>query len=887
MEISVSNNNKLSTSNQLSGLLAGGFDLPRFGLRFALSLMFCCSILGFGAHQARAVGVYVSPPVTAVAGNDTVKPAKDGCKNAITQGCYFSIDTSNFKPYRLPGQQEDPQGDPCKPTDSNAKNYDPGDTFFLAYANPTAQPIQTSDWWTSLGLQKQGWIIARGKQLFSCLPATATLANSLNFYSEPFQFHFVDFNPSFSDFKGITAAAEHGLAIWNSNTATVINNASTLVNGQTKYNSSFDTVTWGPVSPSDQAVVTVGLDGVHPLREDEFPDSYPPVGQPPTNIRVQQYSDWGVVASYTDKSAANQLNITMANGSPFVWLERTKGTAPFDAWVGGLPTQNKAEKNPPTFGSYNEEMNSGTLLVVSVNTYYGVPGTTAPSTALYAIYADKGTWTPIISSTENPFPTMQLYQNKLAGSVVVVAIPHNVNAGGFATAWNTIKPFTCRKTVGTQLNYPPNKVSTVVNSVTIPLGYDQAKSTVTGELQLTTQPIASFPGCTAGPPLQMIFPHHRRVLLAAQKTNIDQGLVWNTLLGPAFGYANNSMVMQMPVKGLAPLLTGFAIDSPSITNPTNSNQTAAEDIYDTLKTWFYRQEPVSPGEICDMNGCRLQPINLGSFATNADTYSPPGANSYINATTTPRELIAVADQLAQSTNPKLDAIDPELGKTKKQVAAEIRDALLQSLKEMIGAWFDIYSSQLFQYNTKFNSIYGYPAGFGAVSSFNDHHFHYGYFLRSFATIARYDKAWIAPYQKGYLNALISDVASFDRTSKLFPVLREFNPFYGHSWANGSAYNGNDQESTSEAINFEVGMIELGDLLGNANLRNLGVYLYEQEILSTEQYFFNQDAKLNDVPSNPGDACPTGAPLLRGRFHAAGLLQRQLAAEFCDLQAHCR
>src|SRR5260370_33812440 len=120
------------------------------------------------------------------------------------------------------------------------------------------------------------------------------------------------------------------------------------------------------------------------------------------------------------------------------------------------------------------------------------------------MYAEKGLWTPIISNAQSAFPTMQLCQNKLAGAVVVVAIPHNVNAGNSATAWNTIKPFACRKTVGTQLNYPPNKASTIVNGATIALGYAQADATVTGELQVTTQPIASFPGCTAGPPLQLI-----------------------------------------------------------------------------------------------------------------------------------------------------------------------------------------------------------------------------------------------------------------------------------------------------------------------------------------------------------------------------------------------
>ena len=40
--------------------------------------------------------------------------------------------------------------------------------------------------------------------------------------------------------------------------------------------------------------------------------------------------------------------------------------------------------------------------------------------------------------------------------------------------------------------------------------------------------------------------------------------------------------------------------------------------------------------------------------------------------------------------------------------------------------------------------------------------------------------------------------------------------------------------------------------------DLGEYLYEQEMQSVEQYWFNQDASLTDVPSDPEAPCPTGA-----------------------------
>lgn len=180
----------------------------------------------------------------------------------------------------------------------------------------------------------------------------------------------------------------------------------------------------------------------------------------------------------------------------------------------------------------------------------------------------------------------------------------------------------------------------------------------------------------------------------------------------------------------------------------------------------------------------------------------------------------------------------------------MRGVLLQSLKDLVGEWADVYTAQLFQYNGKFNSIYGYPAGFGAVGNFNDHHFHYGYFLRAAAAIGRYDRAWLDKYLP-LIDELRRDVAGLNRSSTRYPFLREFNPYQGHSWANGTGDGGNNEESTSEAINFAVGLIELGDILGRPSWRDMGLYLYESEILTAEQYWFNQDAdRTKPVPVPP-------------------------------------
>ena len=174
----------------------------------------------------------------------------------------------------------------------------------------------------------------------------------------------------------------------------------------------------------------------------------------------------------------------------------------------------------------------------------------------------------------------------------------------------------------------------------------------------------------------------------------------------------------------------------------------------------------------------------------------------------------------------------------------MRNFILASLKEVVGRWADPYTSGVFQYNSDFYTLYGQPEGYGSVQNLNDKHFHWSYFLRAAATIGRYDKAWLESYLPLFTE-MIGDVASYDRSSTRYPFLRNFSPFYGHHWANGTANGGlgNDQESTSEAINFSVGMLELGEILGKSEWRDLGMYFYEEEILAVDQYWFNQDADL--------------------------------------------
>jgi endoglucanase Acf2 len=150
-------------------------------------------------------------------------------------------------------------------------------------------------------------------------------------------------------------------------------------------------------------------------------------------------------------------------------------------------------------------------------------------------------------------------------------------------------------------------------------------------------------------------------------------------------------------------------------------------------------------------------------------------------------------------------------------------------------------SGVFYYDQNWGTLIGYPASFESDKELNDHHFHYGYFIKAAAEIARQDPKWAADAQwGGMIKMLVRDIASGDRSDAMFPYLRNFDPYAGHSWASGHARfgDGNNNESSSEAMNAWTGMILLGEATGDKAMRDLGIYLFTTEMNAIQEYWFD-------------------------------------------------
>ena len=69
-----------------------------------------------------------------------------------------------------------------------------------------------------------------------------------------------------------------------------------------------------------------------------------------------------------------------------------------------------------------------------------------------------------------------------------------------------------------------------------------------------------------------------------------------------------------------------------------------------------------------------------------------------------------------------------------------------------------------------------------------------------------------------VNLLIRDIASPDPDDPMFPSIRCFDLYAGHSWASGHAKfaDGNNQESSSESMNAWYAMMLWGEVTGDEN-----------------------------------------------------------------------
>ncbi len=146
----------------------------------------------------------------------------------------------------------------------------------------------------------------------------------------------------------------------------------------------------------------------------------------------------------------------------------------------------------------------------------------------------------------------------------------------------------------------------------------------------------------------------------------------------------------------------------------------------------------------------------------------------------------------------------------------------------------------------YGALIGFPPGYGS-QGFNDLHFHNGYFIIGAARLMMVDQEFKEQY--GSMVKLVArSYANWMRDSQEhidLPYLRNFDPYFGHSFAGGTGDGGgNNQESTSESLNAWFGIYALGVAMNDREILELGATGYLLESKAADTYWFD---RYGDIP----------------------------------------
>jgi endo-1,3(4)-beta-glucanase len=280
----------------------------------------------------------------------------------------------------------------------------------------------------------------------------------------------------------------------------------------------------------------------------------------------------------------------------------------------------------------------------------------------------------------------------------------------------------------------------------------------------------------AGPLLMMALPHHLDSLVNPTKTDVDL----RTIKGDMIGIVGDSWTFFEPLSTItwsAP--AGIAADK-------------VADVKAALAVDAAQEKPVAE----DAYFFGKQVAKLGRLALIADEVGDTAAAAAVRA-----RMKAALDPWLTGQNKDALRYDP--------------------------VWGGICTS---------GGLAAQGAEFGQ-GWYNDHHFHYGYFLYAAAALGRGDPAWLASRREA-ITALARDIANPSAADPAFTRFRHKDWFTGHSWAAGLFEFGDsrNQESTSEAVNAWYGLYLYGLAAGDPDLANVGRVLLATEVRSVQKYW---------------------------------------------------
>ncbi len=173
-----------------------------------------------------------------------------------------------------------------------------------------------------------------------------------------------------------------------------------------------------------------------------------------------------------------------------------------------------------------------------------------------------------------------------------------------------------------------------------------------------------------------------------------------------------------------------------------------------------------------------------------------------------------------------------------------RTKALELLKPQIVDWLTYSGAgdgRYFGYDKTWGGLIAVPAEFGS-DDYNDHHFQYAYLVRAAAVLAAADPAF-AKEHGATVDLVVRDFSGALSAPGPggFPPFRAFNAYLGNSAASGYAAfaDGNNQESSSEAVAAWEAVTRWGVVRGNAALTLYGSTHYALEAATARLYWLGE------------------------------------------------
>ncbi len=177
----------------------------------------------------------------------------------------------------------------------------------------------------------------------------------------------------------------------------------------------------------------------------------------------------------------------------------------------------------------------------------------------------------------------------------------------------------------------------------------------------------------------------------------------------------------------------------------------------------------------------------------------------------------------------------------------LKQEFISKLRYLLADWFTYSStsdSRYLYYNEAWGTVYYSNNDFNTAGELSDHSFTHGYLVYGASVLAMYDDTFTDDYGD-IVSLLLNDYMYPEKDDYDFAYLRAFDPWAGHTWAHGfgTFAEGNNMESSSEALQSWLGGYLWALNIGDTELRDAAIYGFVSELNSAKTYMFDYSEEI--------------------------------------------